>query len=517
MSGQEAEILPYHHPALPVDLANEISDILSVYGLGDVAMEPQATYQSLPSSPPSRRAGLEDVYLFSRVGKVDVTPGPVPQASDFDALLLVSIALSIHVPPWLGGPDEAAEQARLRATARNIVDTLNGRWVASGKTAGTEPEGTSEFSRCLVHFRLTIVIEGREASDGPFAGPIVPETSEAGPVACVIYLSRAAAPRTGWKTDAGHAELGTGSDFALDVPLDARSRITIQNLKSRIDQYHACDALQLSERMARIREIRTGALAFLELEGEIGESWALDTALPSGEYPAEKEEIEEGIQCCREAREGDLAKRLELLENLRACCMCYRASDMLKRGWRASPFTVEIDSALIAYEDLPPTSHRERIGALEVLQSQCAGFNARALSRNRYFYRHLHRLVPEVEALVFRAKKARGEIALYHGIARLIEAIDLKMEELGVLLATRALATRATAVKRDLEAQMNSVVLVVEYGDEDDPVDTLDCVLREHLPALFGIEKAVEDIVADDLLPLVRRVLPVGSEIMPLI
>ena len=78
MSGQEAEILPYHHPALPVDLANEISDILSVYGLGDVAMEPQATYQSLPSSPPSRRAGLEDVYLFSRVGKVEVAPGPVP-------------------------------------------------------------------------------------------------------------------------------------------------------------------------------------------------------------------------------------------------------------------------------------------------------------------------------------------------------------------------------------------------------------------------------------------------------
>lgn len=508
--------MPYHHPGLPADLTKELPHILSAYGLGDVAMELQATYQALPSSPPNRRAGLEDVYLFSRVGKGAVTPGSVPRASDFDALLLVSIALSIHVPPWLGGPDEAAEQARLRATARNIVDMLNDRWIASGKTAGAEPEGTLEFSRCPVHFRLVVVIEGREACDGPFAGPIVSESSEAGPVAGVIQLSRAAVPRTGWKSDAGHAELGTGSDFALDVPLDARSRITIQNLKSRIDQYHACGALQLSERMARIQEIRTGARAFLELEGEIGERWALDTAVPSGEYPAEKEEIEEGIRCCREAREGDLATRLEFLENLRACCMRYRASDMLKRGWRASPFTMDIDSALIAYEDLLPSSHRERIGALEVLQSRCAEFIARALPRNRYLYRHLHRLVPEVEALALRAKKARGEIALCHGIARLIEAIDLKVEDLGVLLTARALAARATAVKRDLEAQMNSVVLEVEYGDEDDPADTLSCALRKHLPALFGIEKGVEDIVADDLLPLVRRVLPMDAGVMPL-
>ncbi len=509
--------MPYHHPGLPADVAKELPDILSAYGFGDVAMEPQATYQSLPSSPPSRRAVLEDVYLFSRVGRVDVTPGPVPQARDFDALLLVSIALSIHVPPWLGGPDETAAQARLRATARNIVDMLNGRWVASGKTAGAEPEGRPEFSRCLVHFRLAVVIEGREACDGPFAGPIVPETSEAGPVACVIHLSRAAVPRTGWKTDGGHAELGTGNDFALAVPLGARSRITIQNLTSRIDQYHASDALRLSERMARIQEIRTGARAFLELEGEIGERWALDTALPSGEYPAEKEEIEEGIRCCREAREGDLATRLELLENLRACCMRYRASDMLKRGWRASPFTMEIDSALVAYEDLPPAAWQERIDALGLLQLRCADFVTRARQRNRYWYRHLHRLVPEVETLALRARKSQGEIALSHGTTRLIEAIDAKADELSVLRATRALAARATAVKRDIEAQMNSVVLLVEYGDHEDPADALDRALRQHLPALFGIEKAVEDIVGDDLLPLVRRVLPVGSEIMPLI
>ena len=509
--------MPYHHPGLPVDLAKELPDILSAYGLGGVAPEPRATYQALPSSPPSRRAGLEDVYLLSRIGKVDVVPGSVPQARDFDALLLVSIALSIHVPLWIDGPDDTAEQARLRATARNIVDLLNGRWVASGKTAGAETERTPALSRCLIHFVPNISIEGGDASYGPFAAPIVPDSTETGPVACVIQLSRAAVPRTGWKTDRGHAELGTGSDFALAVPLGARSRITIQNLKSRIDQYHACDTLQLSERMARIREIRTGARAFRELEGEIGESWALDTALSNGEYPLEKHEIEQGIRYCREARDGDLEMRMELLENLRACCMRYRASDMLKRGWRASPFTVDIDSALVAYEDLPPAAWQDRIDALGLLQLRCADFVTRARQRNRYWYRHLHRLVPEVEALALRARKTQGEIALSRGITRLIEAIDAKADELGVLRATRALAARATEIKRDIEAQMNSVVLLVEYGDEDDPVDTLDCALRQHLPALFGIEKGVEDIVADDLLPLVRRVLPVDSRLMPLI
>ena len=508
--------MPYHHPGLPADLTKELPDILSAYGFGEVAMESRATYQSLPSSPPSRRAGLEDVYLFSRTGEVAVTPGPVSPDRGFDALLLVSIALSIHVPPWLGGRDEATEQARLRATARNIADTLNGRWVASGSTASLKPEGMIEFSRCLVHFRLVVVLEGGEASDGPFAGPIAQGTMEAGPVACLIRLSRAAVPMTRWKTDVRQAELGTGSDFASDVPVGARSRITIQNLKSRIDQYHACNALRLSERMARIREIRTGARAFLELEGEIGEDWALDTAVGHGEFPAEKAEIESEIRNCYEARVGDLSERLEHLERLRACCARYRASDTLKRGWRASPFTVDIDSALVTYEDLPPTSYQERIRALEVLQSRCAEFNARAFPRNRYLYRHLHKLVPEVEALALRARKTMGEIALCHGIARLIEGIDLKMEELSVLRAARALAARAGAVERDLDAQMNSVTLLVEYGDDGEPAGALDRALREQLPALFGIEKRVEDIVADDLLPLVRRVLPVDAGVSSL-
>lgn len=513
--------MPYHQPALPAELANAISDILSTHGLGDVDVAPQATYQSLPFSPPSRRAGLEDVYLFSpsadQIGERSLSPGPVRPVGDFDALLLVSIALTIHVPPWLGGPDEAAEQARIRATARSIVDTLNGRWLARGETADSGPGGRTAFSRGLIHFRPVIGIEGREASDGPFARPIATESAEGGPVACVIQLSRAAVPGSGWKTDRSHADLGTGSDFDVAVPAGARSKITIQNLKDRIDQYHACDALRLSERLSRIREIRTGARAFQELEGEIGEDWTRDTVLSNEKYPAEKDEIEEGIRYCREARDGDLAMRLELLENLRACCVRYRASDMLKRGWRASPFTEDIDSALIAYEDLPSTSYRERIGALAVLQSQCADFVTRAQRRNRYFYRHLHRLVPEVEALALRAKKARGEIALCHGIARLIEAVDLKMEELGVLRATRALAARATMVKRDIEAQMNSVVLLVEYADQDDPAIALDCALRQHLPALFGIEKTVDIVDAEDLVPLVRRVLPMDAGVMPLI
>jgi hypothetical protein len=368
----------------------------------------------------------------------------------------------------------------------------------------------------LIHFRVSLSIAGFEAANGPFAGPLIPEFSDAGAVACVIQLSRAAVPRTCWKSDVGQATLGSGSAFELDVPASARSKVTIQNLKSRIDQYHACDGLQLSERLARIREIRTGARAFLELESEIGEDWAQHTALAHGEYPEEKRDIEEAIRVCREARDGELSERLERLEQLRARCTQYRASDVLKRGWRASPFTVEIDAALVAYEDLPPALWRERIDALEMLQSRCAEFTGRVRQRNRFWHRHLHRLAPEVEALARRARKTQGEVALFHGITRLIEAIDVKADELGVLRATRALAARANLVKVELEAQLNSVVLLVEYGDDDDPAEALGHALRAQLPALFGVEQSVNDLQCEDIVPLVRRVLPLDSAVTSL-
>ncbi len=522
MPEQDAEILPYPHHALPVELAGEISDILSTHGIGGAGLKPRACYQSLPSSPPGRRAGLEDIFLFSRgtdqCGKdADAPAESVPATGDVDGLLLVCFSLSIHVPPWLGTPDDATAHARMRATARNIVDSLNGRWVARGRIADARRENTPEYSRCLIHFAPNIEIEGEETANGPFAGVLVHEVTEASPVSCLIQLSRAAFPTTRWKTEDGEAELGTGSDFELDVPLSARAKLTVQNLKTRIDQYHRCNALLLSERISRIREIRTGARAFLELGGEVCEDWAVDTALSPGEYPAEKQEIEAKIQYCREARDGELAERLEHLNDLRACCVRYRPGDTLKRGWRASRFTLDIDSALIAYEDLPPTSYRERIGALGALQSQCEDFIARARQRNRFWHRHLHRLVPDVEVLALRARSTRGEIALSHGIAHLIEAIDAKTEELELLRATRALAARANAVKSNLEAQRNSLVLLVEYGDAEEPADALACALREHLPALFGIERTVDAIQAEDLLPLVRRVLVADAGVMPLV
>ncbi|MBL7646046.1 MAG: hypothetical protein JNK74_07655 [Candidatus Hydrogenedentes bacterium] len=513
--------MSYPPPDLPADSLNEVAGILAAHGLGDATVALRVAYQSLPASPPSRRAGLEDIYVFSRggdeLGMTDAVPsGSGLRDNRFDGLMIVCVALSIHMPPWLGGNDADELRTRIRGTVRNVVDALNGRWLTRGKTSDSVPGGPWEFSRCPIHFLPTISIDLGESCVGPFAGPIAQERTETAPVACLIQLSRAAVPMTRWKTEAGQAELGTGAAFVLDVPVGARSRITIQNLRDRIDQYHTCNALGLSERIARIREIRTGARAFLELEGEVGEAWARDTAIGHGEYPAEKAEIEGGIRICHEARDGDLSERLEHLERLRACCARYRPGETLKRGWRASPFTVEIDSALVAYEDLAPTSYRERIGALEVLQTRCAEFSARALPRNRYFYRHLHKLVPDVEGLALRARKTMGEIALSQGVARLIASIDVKAEELGVLRAARALAARAGAVERDLDAQMNSVTLLVDFGDDAEPAGALDCALRAHLPALFGIEKPVDMVDAEDLAPLVRRVLPMDAEVSPL-
>lgn len=459
-----------------------------------------------------RIAGLADLYLYAPGPDHDLAAllpaaGHPRNSLPYDGILIVVLNVSIGLPSRDGELADEAERARLIEAVKATVDSMNHAWYATGKAPipGSAPAAAYEFARCLIHFAPSIAVEQLPAE---MAGTLDRE-----PVHYNVLISRAAVPGTRWESEGYAPALGDGSSFLYDIPPGARSRITIQHLASRIDEFHAASPLDLPARIARLREIGTGARAFTEVEAEIGETWDADTRPPEGAAPAEKGKIEAAIRHYREAGIENFAERAARLATVQTHLESFREGTGLKRGWRATRFTLEIDSALSAYEELPVQSYRERIGALGEVQVQCAAYIARTQERARLLNRSRYALIPPVEALEGRARALKGEIALSHGIAAIGPPIETKRAELGVLQAAWALARRSGEVQKDLEAQEESVTLLVEYGGDTGAAQAIEDAFRTYFPSMLGIHRHSGALSREDFIPLVRPIIPMDTDV----
>lgn len=466
-----------------------------------------AVYHSLPTMPPSRRTGIWDLYL------IDLEKNPAPEVLSIppailastpppDGLVVIVVDVAIRLATDIGGGIAAAERARLIEAAQGAVASVNYRWYAKGQPgktgAGFSPR---TYTNCLLHFMVRARIE-----DEPLS---------ASPLSCTIFLSRGGSAGTHWDTGGERPGLGSGSTFELDVPPEARSRITIQNLKTRIDQFHTLNPRHLPGRVTLIREVRKGARAFMEVENEIGESWDSDTTVRDADIPPGKSAIEKALNYYLDADKDDLPERLARLEILHNMTNGLRGGDGLKRGWRATRYTLEIDSALSSYSDLPQDDYAARLEALDLVQLHCMAFLSNVRGRRRLFYRPLYALLPAVEQLMVRIRETRGELALLRGIGTLRRATEAKRVELGMLRATGALARRCAAVESGLIAEENSLELRVNAGEETDLVTALAKGIQVRLPSILGIEKEPDEVSGEDFCALVRHVLPAATEVRP--
>lgn len=461
---------------------------------GAVAGDAVAIYHALLTTPPSRRGGLRDLHLFT------LEKDAAGAAIDGDGLLLVVVNLSITAATNEDQHDRKTEEARLFQAVEDGVAGLNHRWYATGSPRRAATGAPTTFTRCRIHFVPRILGE--------------PEVRAGEQIHFTIQLSPFPLPRTRWVTGTEVFELVTGNAFEHDVPPDARCRITVRNLKSRIEQYHGTTTTDLGARIALVREIKTGARAFHEVEPEIDETWSMDTvSIGTAPLPPEKARIEEAIRRYCDAREDDFSRRLALLDAVEAQVASFRVGDLLKRGWRATRYTLEIDAALTTHDDLPDDAHGARLNALDAVQRQCVDFIARTRMLNRLFHRRAHGLLPAVEALEQRARISMGETALAQGIAVMRPRLSAKRVELGLLRAMGALAERAMAVEASLVAEENSVTLRVEYRHAAEAPTALRDAIATYFPRMLGIDTTCGNLSPEALLPLVRLVFPVDGNL----
>lgn len=472
---------------------------------GDLESRAAAFFHSLPTMPPSRRAGIWDLYLVDLDDGRDLDRLPIPGTllngpTPVDGILVVILNISIRLAADVGEKTSENDQEQMILAATESVAPMNARWYASGQlgTRGSDRVPRS-FSRCLIHVAVRATFDDVEA--------------DASPLTCRVLLSRGGAARTFWETDGKSPALSSGSLFELDVPPQARARITIRNLISRIDEFHALDPLHLPRRISLVREIRKGARAFAEVENEIGETWDSDTFTLEADFPAEKAAIERSLAYCREAEAEELSERAARLEDLRAQLERFAGGDSLMRGWRATRYTVEIDAALSTFHDLPHDAYGVRLDMLGEVQTRCKAFVAMVQGRKRLFNRHLHALLPAVEGLMQRVRETKGEFAVLRGISVLKPLVEAKHVELSMLRATGALAQRCLAVEAALIAEENSLCLRVMLHDEADMVSTLRECIQARLPSMLGIEKVPEDVRGEDLRPMVRHVIPIDTAV----
>ena len=421
-------------------------------------------------------------------------------STPFDGVLEIEVRLFLAPVPQRDCDTNASPHDSLVQEIVGLVDALNHTWYVTGRIAGKSAKAADQvFKCCPIQFVPRILLDTPDSDDdGTFY---------------TIQLSRTNFPATRWHTAFEVPELILGSAFEDRIPPGARERITVCHLKSRIDRFHSLPPFDVAARLAGVREIVTGAGAFLEVEAEIDETWAVDAFVSAGDCLPAQAVIEGAVRHYREANQDDYGDRMVRLGQVLALLKAFREPTQLRLNWRATKHTLEIDGALIAYDDLPTEAYRERIDALGRLRGACMNYIAHAQVRSRFFHRGQHDLIPAVEVLEQRAHTKQVEIAVSCGIAAMAPRVDAKLAELGMLDAMRYLKLRALSVQSGLVAQRRSQTLLIDYDADETAPSALGDALAACFPMMMGVDKSIHDLRGEDLLPLVRLLIPEDTEV----
>jgi len=490
----------------------------------------------IPMVPSNARGGLRDLFLYT-LGKDHYSQTLLPAQEDppgstaYDGILMVVVKMSFWLPSWSNEDTNKAERAQVLQAAIKGAESFNFKWYASGKAPipGAAPAASHTFARCLIHFAPRVIVEnhrakGEVAPGTPPSDPTNPEpehyTSSREIIKTLklhyeIEVNKRDIPRTRWKTDSDVPELETSDVFIDGIPSHLQGDAEIQALKAKIDAYHAIDAFHLADRIAKMDEIVTGADAYIETKTDIHATWGADTSVSESRAPAAKRTIDEAMQRYSSVGHVDYGGRAAKLELVKGQIESYLEVVSLRAGWNPSGKTAAIETALSVYEGIPAEDHEGRLTALAAVQKACNTYVITTRTKKKLFNPGLYSKIPGVEALEGRVREKRGEVGVSRGIAIMKPVLAEKLDELHILNAAHTLRTRARAVKKDMEDKEKSTKLIIEYADSAGRLNAVRDAVNTYFLSMIGIHRLPGELTRDDLLPLVKTVIPDGTDVQP--
>jgi hypothetical protein len=488
----------------------------------------------IPRLPANGQGGLRDLFLYT-LGRdhygetlLPAEEDP-PGATPYDSVLMVVVKLSFWLPRWTDADTNKARRAEILQAAIKGAESLNHQWYASGKAPipGSAPATKRTFERCLIHFAPRVIVENFRA-DGEVA-PGTPPTDPPTPehytfsrdiirqlkLHYEIEVNKVDPPKTRWKTGGDVPDLEASNVFLDAIPTESQSDDAIQDLNTKIDEYHAIDTFHLTERITKIEEIRAGADAFRETKPDINATWSTDVAVMESRAPAAKRTIDEAMQ--RYASTGDTAydERITKLNAVKTTIEGFGETVALKSGWSASGKTAEIDTALSVYDGIPADDYEGRLAALAAILTACTDYVRTTRAKKKFFNRGLYKKISAVNALEGRTREKRGEVGVQRGISVMTPVLAEKLDELGILKGTHTLKTRSAAVKKDLEDKEKSTTLIIESADTAGRLNAVRDAFSTYFLSMIGIHKLPANLSREDLIPLVKKVIPEDTDVQP--
>ncbi|MBX3176238.1 MAG: hypothetical protein KF886_02665 [Candidatus Hydrogenedentes bacterium] len=470
-----------------------------------------------PVYPSNSRGGLRDLYLYA-LGRDHYSEFVLPGAGGeaFDGILLIVLKLAFHFP------DDVSfdERSDALSAAVEAASALNKKWYASGQAPvpGSSPAADRTFERCLIHFAPRVVVENYVHPDlsAEAALALAGETIDNLRVHYRVQVYPHSPAHTRWDTNTTGGELETSVELLEDIPQGEREKDYIQSLVEKLDEYHGIPEFHLTDRIGKVGEIRLKAEGILESAPDVTSRWDEDTRVPNSRAPLGKSAIEQAIQLYRSTGYTDYDGRLQRLAALDGLLDAFRETADVRGGWKAPTKAKEIDIALSTYENTPMDDFAARFAALDKLEEACDEFIVSTRRKNWLLNMGLYGMIPKVEALDSRARAEKGDVAVMRGVTNMKPLLQAKMDELRVLKGIQKLKAQAREVEADLKAQESSTTLLVEYPDPGQRTAHVGGALESYLPSLAGIHKLPADITREDLIPLVRQVLPRETDVQPL-
>ena len=487
-----------------------------------------------PVLPASARGGLRDLFLYT-LGKDHYSQAILPEledppgASPYDGILAIIVKVAFDLEKWTDPATNKDKRAQLLQAAINGADIFNHAWYATGKAPipGSAPAAEYTFTRCLIQFSPRVVVSNH-IEDGETAAPVDPadpQPTEHGHLAMSVIqklklhycveVEEADPPATRWVTGVDVPDLESGDDFLNKVPDEAKTETIMQELKTKLDEYHGIDAFHLTDRIAKVREIQIQAESFLEPSAAVDATWGADTSASISRAPSAKTDIDQAMGLYRSTGSADYGERLIKLRTVKGLMDGFAESVNVKGTWRAHKNTTEVDAALVLYQDLPTESYDARINALGALQTACDAFVTSTRKKVRLFNLGLYGLIPGVEGLSTRARDKKGEIALARGISVMKPKVEQRLKDLAILKGLGELKQRSKEVKKNLEARESSVTLRIEYNNDAAMLNTVRDDFGKYFLSMLGIHKLPNELTRDDLIPLVKKVIPVDTDVQP--
>ncbi len=490
----------------------------------------------IPVLPSSSKGGLRDMFLYT-LGKDHYSQALLPAQEDppgatpYDGILMIVVKMSFKLNQWTDDATNKSERAQILQAAIKGAESFNFKWFAKGKAPipGSAPAKKFTFDRCLIHFAPRVIVENFRAPGEVAPGTAPADPSKPDPVYHTfsreiidklklhyeVHVNAQPTPKTRWKTDADVPELDTSDVFINEIPAELQADTKIQALKTKIDEYHAIDDFHLAERIAKIGDIVTGADAYTETATEINSTWSTDTYVTESRTPLGKRPIDVAMQQYTSVGHVDYDGRIAKLKAVRAQIESFSEAVDMRGDLKTSSKTVAIDTALAVCEGVPEDDYEGRLAALGAIQTACSTYTVSVRRKKKLFNLKLYSLIPGVDALEARVREKRGEVGVLRGIAVMKPVLAAKLDELSILKATDTLKTRARAVKKDLDEKDKSTRLIIEHVDASDRLNAVRDAIKTYFLSMVGIQRLPADLAREDLLPLVKKVIPEATDVQP--